>query len=91
MGYFTIKLPNNKRGDVRFGPVKKMKTLSHRFRRRNFDKEELGFIVKVDTGYVNEYVYYLLKTKDGQWLDIIQNQSAAIIKDCIDKIDLQRD
>jgi hypothetical protein len=84
MGYFTLNLPGNKKGDVRYGPVKKMKTLSHRFRRRNFDEEQLAYIVKVDTGYISERVYYLLKTKDGFWLDEFDSEATTIIKKTID-------
>jgi hypothetical protein len=84
MGYFTLNLPGNKKGDVRFGPVKKMKTISHRFRRRNFDEEQLGYIVKVDTGYINERIYYLLKTRDGFWIDEFDSDATNIIKKTID-------
>ena len=85
MGYFTINLPNYKKGDVRFGPVKKMKTLSHRFRRKNFEAEQPAYIVKVDVGLVNERIYYLLKSKDGCWLDDMQSDALAIIKNRIDE------
>ena len=85
MGYFTLKLPDYKKGDVRFGPVKKMKTLSHRFRRKNLQEEQIAYIVKVDTGFLNERVYYILKTKEGQWLNEIQDDSTAVIKNAIDK------
>ena len=85
MGYFTINLPNYKKGDVRFGPVKKMKTISHRFRRRNFENEQPAYIVKVDFGLVNERIYYLLKSKEGFWLDELQNEATSEIKSKIDE------
>ena len=85
MGYFTIKLPNYKQADVRFGPVKKMKTISHRFRRKNFESEQPAYIVKVDFGLVNERIYYLLKSKDGFWLDELQNEATSVIKNKIDE------
>ena len=85
MGYFTISLPNYKKADVRYGPVKKMKTLSHRFRRKNFEAEQPAYIVKVDVGLVNERIYYLIKTKDGYWLDEMQNEALAVIKNKIDE------
>ena len=85
MGYFTINLPNYKKADVRFGPVKKMKTISHRFRRKNFESEQPAYIVKVDFGLVNERIYYLLKSKDGFWLDELQNEATSVIKNKIDE------
>ena len=85
MGYFTINLSNYKKADVRYGPVKKMKTLSHRFRRKNFEAEQPAYIVKVDVGLVNERIYYLLKTKDGCWLDELQSDTSAVIKNKIDE------
>jgi len=89
MGYFTLKLPDYKKADVRFGPVKKMKTLSHRFRRKNLEEEQIAYIVKVDTGFLNERVYYILKTKEGEWLNEIQDDTTAIIKNAIDKYEHQ--
>ena len=85
MGYFTINLPDYKKGDVRFGPIKKMKTISHRFRRRNFEAEQPAYIVKVDVGLVNERIYYLLKTTDGSWHDEMQTEMLAVIKNKIDE------
>ena len=85
MGYFTISLPDYKKGDVRFGPIKKMKTISHRFRRKKFEAEQPAYIVKVDGGLVNERIYYLLKNSDGYWLDDIDSEAFAIIKTRIDE------
>lgn len=85
MGYFTIKLPNNKRGDVRYGPIKKMKTLSHRFRRKNFEAEQMAYIVTINEGYGNDRMYYLLKSKEGQWIDEMLNELFREIKTAIDK------
>lgn len=89
MGYFTINLPDYKKADVRYGPVKKMKTLSHRFRRKNFEAEQPAYIVKVDFGLVNERFYYLVKNKDGDWLDELQSDALAVIKNKIDEYELQ--
>ena len=85
MGYFTIKLPNNKRGDVRYGPIKKMKTLSHRFRRKNFEAEQMAYIVTINEGYGMDRMYYLLKSKEGQWIDEMLNELFREIKTAIDK------
>ena len=87
MGYFTIKLPNNKRGDVRYGPIKKMKTLSHRFRRKNFEAEQMAYIVTINEGYGNDRMYYLLKSKEGQWIDEMLNELFREIKTAIDKVE----
>lgn len=85
MGYFTIKLPGNKKGDVRYGPIKKMKKLSHRFQRKNFEEEQPAYIVKVDAGLLSERIYYLVRTKDGEWVAPIQDELSAAIKNTIDK------
>ena len=85
MGYFTIKLPDYKKADVRYGPIKKMKTISHRFRRKNFESDQPAYIVKVDFGLVNERTYYLLKTTDGYWHDEMQSDMLAVIKTKIDE------
>jgi len=87
MGYFTIKLPNNKKGDVRYGPIKKMKRLSHRFRRKNFEAEQMAYIVTVNEGYGNDRMYYLLKSKEGLWIDEMLNELFEEIKTAIDKIE----
>ena len=87
MGYFTIKLPNNKKGDVRYGPIKKMKRLSHRFRRKNFEAEQMAYIVTVNEGYGNDRMYYLLKSKEGQWIDEMLNELFREIKTAIDKVE----
>ena len=89
MGYFTINLPDYKKGDVRFGPIKKMKTLTHRFRRKNFEAEQPAYIVKVEVGLVNERIYYLLKTKDGCWHDELQSDVSSVIKAKIDEYEQQ--
>ena len=87
MGYFTIKLPNNKKGDVRYGPIKKMKRLSHRFRRKNFEAEQMAYIVTINEGYGNDRMYYLLKSKEGLWIDEMLNELFREIKTAIDKVE----
>lgn len=87
MGYFTIKLPGNKKGDVRYGPVKKMKTLSHRFRRKNFEAEQIAYIITIEEGYGNNRMYYLLKSKEGQWLNEMLDELFREIKNAVDKFE----
>ena len=41
--------------------------------------------MKVDVGLVNERIYYLLKTKDGCWLDELQSDVSLVIKSKIDE------
>ena len=84
MGYFTIHLPGTKKGDVRYGPIKKMKKFSHRFRRKNFEDEQIAYIVKVDAGLINERAYYLIKKPGGQWLNEMGDEGATLIKNAID-------
>jgi hypothetical protein len=69
MGYFTIDLPGNIKGEVRFGKVTR-KLISINpftlFKRKGPKREERrGYIVKIAEGQL----YRLLRTKDGEWLN----------------------
>ena len=66
MGYFTIYLPGEIKGEVRFGKViRKLVSLNlfDLFRKRGPKREERkGYIVKIGEGQL----YRLLRTKEGE-------------------------
>lgn len=68
MGYFTIDLPGNIKGDVRFGKVMRKFTSINPFKlfkRKGHKREEWrGYIVKIAEGQL----FRLLRTKEGEWL-----------------------
>ena len=64
-----------------------MKRLSHRFRRKNFEAEQMAYIVTINEGYGDDRMYYLLKSKEGQWIDEMLNELFREIKTAIDKVE----
>lgn len=66
MGHFTINLPNNLQGDVRFGTIKKKSLLSDLFKKSNHDIKK-GYIIKIQPTSTEHDEYRLLKTKEGKW------------------------
>jgi hypothetical protein len=70
MAHFTINLPNDRLGDVRSGTIRKEAIrISDLLRLKKPEKEEmLGYVVKIDMGQGGKNIYYLSKTKEGQWL-----------------------
>lgn len=68
MGHFTITLPNNLRGDVRWGTIKKKSQFLHHFKRKKSNSEvKKGYIVKIESLTSEHKEYRLLKTMDGKW------------------------
>lgn len=68
MGHFTITLPNNQQGDVRWGTIKRETLFLNLFRGNKLKNEEKrGYIVKVASVPSNPKEYRLLKTKEGEW------------------------
>jgi hypothetical protein len=66
MGHFTIHLPDNRQGDVRWGKVRKLQfPLLGLTRKRN--EEKTGYIVTIDPAVEGKSTYKLFKTKEGQW------------------------
>jgi hypothetical protein len=63
MGYFEIDLPENKKGEVRWGILRKMR-LSF-FRKQEPDSKK-GYIVYV-TDAESKREYRLFKSRDGEW------------------------
>jgi hypothetical protein len=63
MGHFTIDLPENKKGDVRWGIVSKMQ---FSFFRKNVSEATQAYIVNVsDTD--GKLEYRLFKSKNEKW------------------------
>jgi len=67
MGHFTITLPNNLNGDVRWGTIRKKSTFLNLFKSNKSDSYiKKGYVIKV--GPANEQrEYRLLRSKDGNW------------------------
>jgi hypothetical protein len=63
MGHFIIDLPENKKGDVRWGMVHK-KQLS--LFRKNKSESKKGYIVNV-TDSNGKMEYRLFKSQNGEW------------------------
>lgn len=85
MGYYTIKLPDNKKGSVRFGPIKKMKTISHFFKRKKLEEERLAYIITIETSSGTERVFYIMKTKEGQWINDTDNEELCTLQKVLDQ------
>jgi len=68
MGHFTINLPNNLQGDVRFGTIKKKSLFWDFFRtKKSNDDIKTGYIIKIEPTSTDHNEYRLLKTKEGKW------------------------
>jgi len=69
MGHFTIALPNNQQGDVRWGTIRKKSLFLDLFRKNRLNNEvKKGYIVHIEPASTNQQEYRLLKTKEGEWL-----------------------
>ena len=70
MGYFTINLPNNIHGEVRWGKVSKLDkqlfTLLQPWRKFQLETKT-GYIIKLSSAFVNETEYKLFKSPEGIW------------------------
>jgi hypothetical protein len=63
MGHFTIDLPENLKGDVRWGMVFKMQISLFR---KNKSESIRGYIVNI-SGSNGKTEYRLFKSQNGQW------------------------
>ncbi len=69
MGHFTITLPNNQQGDVRWGTIRRSSLFLNIFKRNKSNYEiKKGYIVKVEPTSTEQKEYRLLKTKEGNWI-----------------------
>jgi hypothetical protein len=85
MGHFTIDLPGNKKGDIRWGIVSKMQ---FPFFRRNKSESKQGYIVNVsDTD--GKIEFRLFKSQNGEWSkdpdgkSELDNETLIFIKNAI--------
>ena len=68
MGHFTITLPNNLRGDVRWGTIKKKSLFLDLFTTKKLNNEvKKGYIIRIEPTATGPNEYRLLKTKEGKW------------------------
>jgi hypothetical protein len=68
MGRFTIELPNNQHGDVRWGTIRKKSLFLGLFKKNRLKNEvKKGYIIKIEPVSKDQKEYRLLKTKEGNW------------------------
>ena len=68
MGRFDINLPNNVRGAVRWGTVRKINGfLSLLPWHRSYREEKTGYVITVEPATKREREYRLFKSKAGEW------------------------
>ncbi len=68
MRHFTIALPNNQQGDVKWGTITKKSPFLGLFRKNRLDNEvRKGYIVTMEPTSKDQKEYRLLKTKEGEW------------------------
>lgn len=71
MGHFTIKLPENKLGDVRYGIVRKKGINLNLFSKQKVKLEpKIGYRVIVD----KDEEYWLYKSKEGRWTTDVEGK-----------------
>ncbi|MCU7551366.1 hypothetical protein OCK74_19750 [Chitinophagaceae bacterium LB-8] len=90
MGHFTIDLPDNRHGDVRWGKVRKLQFPFLWLTRKNRD-EKMGYIIKVNPAVDGVSMFQLFKTKEGKWFQDpderkqVEDKITLAIKDAIEK------
>lgn len=68
MGHFTINLPNNLQGDVRFGTIKMKSLFLDLFKSKKLKDEVLkGYVINLEPTSSKNKEYRLLKTNEGKW------------------------
>jgi hypothetical protein len=69
MGYFTISLPNNLEGEVRWGKVKKEKAIFNLLVpwKKAIMECKTGYTVKLKSAFVNTTEYRLYQSQEGHW------------------------
>ena len=68
MGHFTITLPNNLHGDVRWGAIRKKSLLLDLFKSKKLENDiKKGYIVNIEPTSDEHKEYRLLKTMEGTW------------------------
>lgn len=100
MGHFTIDLPAERKGKVRFGKIlRETVNFFDLFQRRGYNKEErTGYIIKIAPAAGDKKIYHLLRSGKGEWLtesgggfQIAEDDEISIaIKLAIDEYENQR-
>jgi hypothetical protein len=98
MGHFTIALPNNQQGDVRWGTIRRKSLFIGLFRNSKLNNEvKKGYIVNIEPASKGQKEYRLLKTNEGEWLSeddggfrvTPDDQISVAIKKAIDNYERQ--
>src|SRR4029079_18399665 len=98
MGHFTINLPNNQQGDVRWGTIKKKSLFLDLFKSKKSNNEiRKGYIIRIEPTSIENNEYRLLKTKEGKWTSeddggfqvTPDDEISASIKSAIDNYESQ--
>ena len=98
MGHFTINLPNNQKGDVRWGTIKKKSLFLGLFKSKKSESEiRKGYIIKIEPASIENNEYRLLKTREGKWTSegdegfqvTPDDEISASIKSAIDNYESQ--
>jgi aromatic ring-cleaving dioxygenase len=75
MGHFTIKLPENKLGNVRYGIVRKAGIRLNLFSKQKVKPEpKIAYKVIVADKKKKSEVYWLYKSKEGKWTTDIEGR-----------------
>jgi hypothetical protein len=90
MGHFTIHLPDNRQGDVRWGNVRKLQfpLLGLTGKKK---EAKTGYIVTVDPAVEGKTAYTLFKTKEGRWSQdpngkqLVEDMMSIAIKEAIEQ------
>jgi hypothetical protein len=98
MGHFTITLPNNLQGEVRFGTIKKKSLFLDLFKSEKLNNEvKKGYIIKIAPTSAEHNEYRLLKNNKGKWTSeddggfqvTPDDELSALIKSAIDNYESQ--
>ena len=98
MGHFTIDLPNNQQGNIRWGTIKNKSSLLNVFKSKKSDEDiNKSYIVNIEPTPNEHKEYHLLKTKDGKWTSesyggfqlTPDDEISTLIKSAIDNYESQ--
>jgi len=97
MGYFTITLPNDLQGEVRWGLIKRKSLFLGLFKVWQASNEvKKGYIVTIKPAATGRNEYRLLKNKEGRWTSedvgfhvTPDDEIVASIKHAIDRYENQ--
>ena len=98
MRHFTISLPNNLHGDVRWGTIKRKLLFLDLLKGKKLNSEvKKGYIIRVEPTTTEHKEYRLLKTMEGKWTSedvggfqvTSDDEISASIKSAIDNYENQ--